>query len=96
MTRGARFWAIACCLIVGLAGPAFSSTSQASEPSADAEQRPADRARLAGMPEVAAGGEHGCGIRGNGTLWCWGRNNYGQIGNAKTGADVRRRSRWAP
>ena len=40
------------------------------------------------MPEVAAGGEHSCGIRGNGTLWCWGRNNYGQIGNGKTGADV--------
>lgn len=96
MSRAPRFWAFACCLVVALVGPAFSSTSQASAPTsvpdgasaAGAEERPAARARIAGMPEVAAGGEHSCGIRGNGTLWCWGRNNYGQIGNATTGADV--------
>jgi hypothetical protein len=86
VSRAARFWTFACCLVVALAGPTFASTGQASE--AGAEERPANRARLAGMPQMDAGGEHSCGIRGNGTLWCWGRNNYGQIGNGKTGTDV--------
>lgn len=30
--------------------------------------------------EVAAGEEHNCAIATNGTLWCWGRTNEGQIG----------------
>ncbi|MGH3345497.1 MAG: cutinase family protein, partial [Nocardioides sp.] len=30
--------------------------------------------------EVAAGGRHTCQLRGNGTLWCWGANFYGQLG----------------
>jgi alpha-tubulin suppressor-like RCC1 family protein len=32
--------------------------------------------------EVAAGGGHTCAIRVDGTLWCWGRNWEGQLGNA--------------
>jgi alpha-tubulin suppressor-like RCC1 family protein len=39
------------------------------------------------MPDVAAGGEHSCGIRATGTLWCWGRNSYGQIGNGTASQD---------
>lgn len=67
---------------------------------ASAERRPADRVRLSGMPEVTTGGEHSCGIRADGTLWCWGRNNYGQIGIGSTGPDaqpptqVGRRTDW--
>lgn len=30
---------------------------------------------------VAAGGEHTCAIKTNGTLFCWGRNNFGQLGD---------------
>jgi alpha-tubulin suppressor-like RCC1 family protein len=30
---------------------------------------------------VATGKSHSCGIDTNGTLWCWGRDNYGQLGN---------------
>jgi alpha-tubulin suppressor-like RCC1 family protein len=37
---------------------------------------------------VSAGWWHMCGIRstgaGNGTLWCWGNNNYGQLGLGDT------------
>ena len=30
---------------------------------------------------VVVGGEHTIGIKSDGTLWGWGRNNYGQLGN---------------
>jgi alpha-tubulin suppressor-like RCC1 family protein len=86
------------CLVVALAAPALGSTSQAASPTDGAatgavptvavpaapDQRGAGRVRIAGIPEVAAGGEHSCGIRANRTLWCWGRNNYGQIGLGST------------
>jgi alpha-tubulin suppressor-like RCC1 family protein len=34
---------------------------------------------------VTAGVQHTCAIRGDGTLWCWGANNLGQLG---TGAAI--------
>lgn len=30
---------------------------------------------------IAAGGRHTCSIRTDGTLWCWGRNSFGQLGD---------------
>jgi len=30
---------------------------------------------------VAVGGTHTCGLRGGGSLWCWGNNSSGQIGD---------------
>jgi alpha-tubulin suppressor-like RCC1 family protein len=34
----------------------------------------------AGWASVAAGGFHGCGIRKDTSLWCWGQNSLGQLG----------------
>jgi alpha-tubulin suppressor-like RCC1 family protein len=34
---------------------------------------------------VSAGGEHTCTVRYDGTLWCWGRNTWGQLGNGLRG-----------
>lgn len=31
--------------------------------------------------EIAAGFNHTCGVRQDGTLWCWGRNASGQLGD---------------
>ena len=31
--------------------------------------------------EISAGGEHTCAIGSDTSLWCWGRNNYGQVGD---------------
>jgi alpha-tubulin suppressor-like RCC1 family protein len=37
---------------------------------------------------IAAGSNHTCGIRTGGTLWCWGDNEYGELGTGNhTGQD---------
>lgn len=33
---------------------------------------------------LAAGGRHTCGIDQNGAVWCWGANDFGQLGNGDT------------
>ena len=33
------------------------------------------------IKQVITGGEHACAVTIGGDVWCWGRNNYGQIGN---------------
>ena len=41
--------------------------------------RVAAAGRGAGLGSIAAGASHGCAVRGDGTLACWGDNFYGQI-----------------
>src|SRR5690348_8593667 len=36
------------------------------------------------VTEVSAGGAHTCAIETDRTLWCWGSNTYGPIGNGTT------------
>jgi alpha-tubulin suppressor-like RCC1 family protein len=33
---------------------------------------------------ATAGQNHSCGLKDNGTLWCWGSNQYGQLGDGTT------------
>lgn len=41
--------------------------------------------RLAAVePQVAAGYHHSAYLADNGTVWCWGNNAYGQLGNGTT------------
>jgi alpha-tubulin suppressor-like RCC1 family protein len=42
---------------------------------------PAPGALGTDVAEVAAGQMHSCARRGEGTLWCWGRNSDGQLGD---------------
>ena len=37
---------------------------------------------------VSAGSSWTCAIKTNGTLWCWGRDDFGQLGNGPGGGDV--------
>jgi alpha-tubulin suppressor-like RCC1 family protein len=39
-----------------------------------------------GWASVSAGEEHTCGVRADGTLWCWGTGNGGQLGLGDGGA----------
>ncbi|MCH9685241.1 MAG: hypothetical protein K0V04_27645 [Deltaproteobacteria bacterium] len=34
---------------------------------------------------LSMGATHSCGVQMDGTLWCWGRNTYGQIGDGAVG-----------
>lgn len=34
---------------------------------------------------LAAGGEHTCGLTAGGAAWCWGNNNFGQLGGGVPG-----------
>ena len=36
------------------------------------------------VAEVSAGGNHTCARKVDGTLWCWGRNSFGQLGDGST------------
>ena len=38
----------------------------------------------ADVVEVEAGGAHVCARKGDGTLWCWGMNDVGQLGDGTT------------
>jgi len=33
---------------------------------------------------VSAGKDHTCGIKLDGTLWCWGEGTYGRLGTSST------------
>lgn len=44
---------------------------------------------LSGVTGIASGSDHTLALRGDGTLWGWGRNNHGQLGDgAKTDSPV--------
>ena len=46
-------------------------------------ERPAEIPAPAGTWRVvSAGDRHTCGIRTDGTLWCWGSNERGELGQA--------------
>lgn len=36
---------------------------------------------------VESGSEHSCGLKSSGEAYCWGRDNYGQLGNAGSNVD---------
>lgn len=49
---------------------------------------PGDVPDLTEVTALSAGGHHTCALRTNGTVRCWGNNNFGQIGDGTT-ADAR-------
>jgi alpha-tubulin suppressor-like RCC1 family protein len=43
---------------------------------------------LTGVQKVVAGGTHSCALAGDGSVWCWGGNAYGQCGTNNTANPV--------
>lgn len=74
------------------AGASISSATsvQSSSPSsARTQARPVARqVRRAAVETLSSGGEHGCRLPGDGSLLCWGRDQYGQLGDGTVGPDV--------
>jgi alpha-tubulin suppressor-like RCC1 family protein len=41
---------------------------------------------LADVVAISAGGEHSCALRGSGDVWCWGKNEDGELGTGNRAA----------
>ncbi len=55
-----------------------NSTAQATSPVSVANQSGFT------VVDVSAGQDHSCAVTNDGQSWCWGRNNYGQLGDNST------------
>ncbi len=62
-------------VIAGLSPSATAAPAQDPEPGAS------------DWASVSAGGDHTCGIRTSGQLFCWGQDTYGQLGDGGTNTD---------
>ena len=44
-------------------------------------QSPSIVSGLTNVVSIAAGADHTCAVKSDGTVWCWGSNGFGQLGN---------------
>jgi alpha-tubulin suppressor-like RCC1 family protein len=54
----------------------------------DVRAIPAQVSGLTGVNAISAGGSHSLALKGDGSVWAWGYNDYGQVGNGATGFSV--------
>ena len=58
-----------------------NSTNDSSTP---VEVRTGTNTYLANITQVGSGGGHSCALRTDNTVWCWGRNAFGEVGDNTT------------
>lgn len=67
----------------------LNASGQIGDPSAGYDVTPIRVAALSGVSELAVGTSHNCAlVRADGSVWCWGSNDSGQLGNGEAGVDV--------
>lgn len=73
-------------LLAALSPAGATPPTRDPAPPADGARTVAASARVGATAAVAAGGQHSCRVRGDGSLWCWGSNSFGQLGVGRQGA----------
>lgn len=63
--------------------PTAVTDAQTAPPDAEAAAEPG----AGNWASISAGGDHTCGIRTSGRLFCWGQDTFGQLGDGGTNTD---------
>ena len=58
----------------------YLENGRVGSPPSSRRRAPVPVGGIEGVIEVAAGGEHACARNDQGKLYCWGNNNFGQLG----------------
>ncbi|HJX65517.1 MAG TPA: hypothetical protein VJ860_16375 [Polyangia bacterium] len=66
-------------------GRAGAPAARSDGPRSDGPNEVAPANPCGDVAQVAAGLLHACALKGDGTLWCWGANEVGQLGNGMSG-----------
>ena len=78
-----RQWVVWACLTMlpACRTPMLSHDAGAPADSSDAPNHVAPANLCGDVAQVAVGMLHACALKADGTLWCWGANGYGQLGD---------------
>jgi alpha-tubulin suppressor-like RCC1 family protein len=60
----------------------FNDRGQLGDNTTTSHVQPAPPLNLGGVTAVAGGGEHTLALKGDGTVWTWGSNEFGQLGGS--------------
>jgi len=82
--------------IVGGEAPRTDAGSTDADPGVDAAQPVVDAQTadvvdgglLSEVVQLSAGADHYCALRTDGTVWCWGSNGRGELGNGTRAASA--------